>query len=113
MHMTATSEKKADAGGGTPPASDQCRAPTRHCHPVVSLVKHDVRGKMVSIFPDHALAGDDQIDRLRTFALFIRLDIEADALALDQRLQPRTLYSGDVHEHVATPVVWFDEPVSA
>jgi hypothetical protein len=48
------SAKAAGAGGGTPPASDQCRAPTRHCHPVVSLVKHDVRGKMVSIFPDHA-----------------------------------------------------------
>src|SRR4029079_7852775 len=62
---------------------------------------------------DHGLAGHDEIDRFRTFALFVGFDIEADALPLDQRLQSRAFDGGDVHEHITTAVVWFDEPVAA
>ena len=48
-----------------------------------------------------ALTGHDQIDRLGTFSLFVGFDIEADALALYQRFQPRAFNGGDVYEHVA------------
>src|SRR6202041_4124613 len=59
-----------------------------------------------------ALAGDDQIDRFGTFALLVRLDIEADALAFDQRFQPRTFHGSDVHEHIPAAIIRFDETVS-
>src|SRR5580704_5252898 len=58
-------------------------------------------------------SGDDQIDRFRALALLVGLDIEADALAFDQRFQPSAFNSGDVHEHVAAAVVRLDETVAA
>src|SRR5271156_1902746 len=58
-------------------------------------------------------SGDDEIDRFRALTLLVGLDIEADALTLDQRFQPRTFNSGDVHEHVAAAVVGLDETVAA
>ncbi len=67
----------------------------------------------LSTFADRALAGHYQIDRLGTFAFFIRFDVKADALALDQRLQPCALHGGDVNKNIAPPVVRFDEPVAA
>src|SRR5262249_47150911 len=59
------------------------------------------------------LAGHDQIDRLRTFALLVGLDVEADLLPLVQALEARLLHGRDVHEHVASAVVRFHEPVAA
>src|ERR1700689_1256506 len=59
------------------------------------------------------LSSDDEIDRFRTLALLVGLDIKADALALDQRFQPRTFNSGNVHEHIAAAVVGLDESVAA
>src|ERR1700686_2224708 len=58
-------------------------------------------------------SGDDEIDRFRALALLVGLDIEADALALDQRFQPSAFNSGDVHEYVAAAVVGLDETVAA
>src|SRR5580658_3294167 len=58
------------------------------------------------------LAGDDQIDGFRTLALLVRLDVEADALPLDQRLQSRALDSGDMHENISPTVVRFDKPIT-
>src|SRR3984885_7126028 len=95
--------------------SSRRRAP----HPGTTLVScHRVSEAKIAaekpfpLFRTDALAGDDQIDRLRTLALLVRLDIEADALTFDQRLQPRTLDRGDVHKHIATAIVRFDETVS-
>src|SRR5271170_1784541 len=62
---------------------------------------------------DYGLGGNDEIDRFGALALLIRLDIEADALPLDQRLQPGAFHGGDMHEHVAPSVVWLDEPIAA
>src|ERR1700731_772898 len=59
------------------------------------------------------LSSDDEIDRFRTLALLVGLDIEADALGFDQRFQPRTFNSGNVHENVAAAVVGLDETVAA
>src|SRR5436190_20183495 len=60
-----------------------------------------------------ALAGDDEIDRLRTLALLVGLDVQGDALSLGQRFEPGPLDRGDVHEHVAAAVVRLDEAVAA
>src|SRR5204863_7436744 len=59
------------------------------------------------------LAGDDEVDRFRSLALLVRLDVEVDALAFVERLQARALDRRDVHEHIAPAVVRFDEPVAA
>ena len=40
-----------------------------------------------------SLRGDDQVHRLGALALLVGLDIEGDALALGQRLEPRPLHS--------------------
>src|ERR1041385_3721838 len=60
-----------------------------------------------------SLAGDDQVDRFRSLALFVRLDIKADALAFVERLHSRTFDRRDVNEHIASAVVRFDEAVDA
>src|SRR5262249_7138581 len=58
-------------------------------------------------------AGDDEVDGLRTLALFIGLDVEGEALPLAQRFEPGPLDGGDVHEHVAAAIVGLDEAVAA
>src|SRR6185437_13610032 len=58
-------------------------------------------------------AGDDEVDGLRAFALFVGLDIETDALAFIERLQARALDRGDVHEHIAAAVIRLDESIAA
>src|SRR5262249_48404513 len=58
-------------------------------------------------------AGDDEVDGLRTLALFIGLDVEGEALPLAQRFEPGPLDGGDVHEHVAAAIVRLDEAVAA
>src|SRR5215469_4061493 len=58
------------------------------------------------------LAGDDEVDGLWPFALFVGLDLEANALAFHQRLQPRAFNSGDVDEDVAAAIVGLDEAVA-
>src|ERR1700676_5038301 len=62
---------------------------------------------------DVTSSGDDEIDRFRPPTLLFGLDLEADALTLDQRFQPSAFNSGDVHEHVAAAVVGLDETVTA
>src|ERR1043166_8076655 len=57
-------------------------------------------------------AGDDQVDRLRTLALLVGLDVEVDALAFVERFQPGALDCRDVHEHVAAAIVRLDEAVA-
>ena len=42
----------------------------------------------------------DEIDRFRTLALFIGLDIERNALAFVQAVNARTLQRADMHEHI-------------
>src|ERR1700691_6193422 len=59
------------------------------------------------------LARDDQVDRLRTLALFIRLDVETDMLPLRQRFQSCALDVIDVNKHIAATVVGLNEPVAA
>ena len=59
------------------------------------------------------LAGNNEIDRFRTLAFFVGFDVEADALSLDQRFQPRTFNGGNMNEHVAGTVIGFDEAVAA
>src|SRR5580658_5293785 len=59
------------------------------------------------------LARDDQVDRLRTLALFIRLDVETDMLPLRQRFQSCAFDGGDVNKHIAATVVGLNEPVAA
>src|SRR6516162_11494179 len=56
---------------------------------------------------------DDQIDRLGALALLVGLDLERDALALVERLEPGPLDSSDVHEHIAPAIVRLDEAVAA
>src|ERR1700679_2939873 len=58
------------------------------------------------------LAGNNQVYRLRTLAFLVRLDVETDMLPFGQRFQPRTLNSGDVHEHIAAAVIRLDEAVA-
>src|SRR5437763_13834587 len=58
-------------------------------------------------------AGDDEIHRLRPFALLIGLHVEGDALALGQRFEPGTLNRGDVNEDIASAVIRRDEAVAA
>src|ERR1700726_18148 len=79
------------------------RAAARYCAPRRAPTR---RGNVTS-------SGDDEIDRFWALALLVGLDIEADALTLDQRFQPRTFNSGNVHEHVAAAVVGLDETVAA
>src|SRR5262245_10418487 len=59
-----------------------------------------------------ALAGDDKVDRFRSLALLVRLDVEGNTLPLVQSLQPCPLDGRDVNEHVASTIVRFDEAVS-
>src|SRR6202050_2341660 len=59
------------------------------------------------------LARDDQVDRLRTFALFVRLNVKTDVLPLRQRFQSCVLDGGDVNKHIAATVVGLNEPVAA
>src|SRR6187397_2524786 len=56
-------------------------------------------------------AGDHQVHRLWPFALFVRLDIEANALAFVQTFQPCLLYCRDVNKHVASTIIRFDKAV--
>src|ERR1700738_2114097 len=58
------------------------------------------------------LAGDHEVHRLGALALFIGLDVEADALPFVERLEPGALDRGDVHEHVASTIVGLDEAVA-
>ena len=44
---------------------------------------------------------DHEIDRLGTFALFIRLNLERDALSFGQFLQSGPLHSRDMNEDIA------------
>src|SRR5271157_822074 len=60
-----------------------------------------------------ASAGDDEIYGLGTLTFLIGLHVEADALPLNKRFQPRTFNGGNVDEHIAAPVVWLDEAVAA
>src|SRR5215204_814573 len=57
--------------------------------------------------------GDDQIHSFRAFALLVGLDFELDSLSFGQRLQSGVLDGGDVHEHIASPIVWLDEAIPA
>src|SRR3974390_2835692 len=57
-------------------------------------------------------AGDHQIHGLGAFAFLVWLHIEADALALIERLQSGRLHGGDVYEHVAPAIIWLDEAVA-
>src|SRR4029078_3775721 len=56
-------------------------------------------------------AGDHQVHRFWPFAFLVRFDIEADALAFVQAVQPRLLYCRDVNEHVAPAIIRFDKAV--
>src|ERR1043166_2143520 len=57
-------------------------------------------------------AGDNEVDRLGSLAFLVGLDVEADALPFVERLEPGALHRGDVHEHVASTIVGFDEAVA-
>jgi hypothetical protein len=75
------------------------------------LVRRRCRRRGFAIGP--ASAGNDEIYGLWTLAFFVGFNVEADALPLNKRFQPRTLNSGDVNKHIAPTVVWFDETVAA
>src|SRR5882757_1607122 len=57
-------------------------------------------------------AGDDQIHRLRAFALLVGLDFELNPLSFVERFQSGLLDRGDVHEHIASAIVRLDEAVA-
>src|ERR1700686_1412934 len=59
------------------------------------------------------LRGNHQVDRLGPFALFVRFDLECDALSFGQILQPRALHRGDVNEHIAAAVIGLDEAIAS
>src|SRR5690348_2983297 len=61
---------------------------------------------------DGASAAHHEIDRFRSLALLVGLDIEADALPFVEALQSGRLDRRDVDEHVAPAVVRFDEAVT-
>src|SRR5438477_2128424 len=56
-----------------------------------------------------ACSGRAQVDRLRAFAHAVRLDVEGDLLAVDERAQARGLDRGDVDEHILGAAVRRDE----
>src|SRR5436190_558349 len=56
-----------------------------------------------------ACSGRAKVDRLRALAHAVRLDVEGDLLAVDERAQARGLYRGDVDEHVLGAAVRRDE----
>ena len=58
-------------------------------------------------------AGDDEIDRLRSLALLVGLDIEADPLSFCQAFHAGLFDCGNVHEHITSAIIRFDEPVAA
>src|ERR1700730_15303637 len=60
-----------------------------------------------------ALGRNHEIDRLGAFALFVRFDLECDALSFGQVLQPGSLHGRDVDENIATAVVGLDKAVAA
>src|SRR5689334_10338009 len=45
-------------------------------------------------------SGGAEVDRLRAFAHAVRLDVEGDLLAVDERAQARCLDRGNMDEHV-------------
>src|SRR5690242_3973909 len=55
----------------------------------------------------------DEIDRLRTLALLVGLDIERDALPFVEALEAGRLDRRDMHEHVTSAVIRLDEAVTA
>src|SRR5471032_3068330 len=59
------------------------------------------------------LSSHDQIHSLRSFALFIGFDVEADLLTFVQTFKSGLLHGGDVHEHVASAIVRFYKAVAA
>jgi hypothetical protein len=58
-------------------------------------------------------ASNDEIYGLGTLAFLVGLHVEADALPLNKRFQPRTFNGGNVNKHVAAAIVWLDEAVTA
>src|SRR5580698_9807126 len=60
-----------------------------------------------------ALAGNNEIYRLRTLTFLVRLNVEIDPLTFGQRFQARTFNSGDVHEHIAAAIIRLDEAIPA
>src|SRR6185503_20899842 len=72
-----------------------------------------LRVLQVSVAARRRSAGDHQVDRFRTLAFLVGLDLELDALSFVQRLQSGLFDCGDVDEHVAPAVVRFDEAVPA
>src|SRR3569623_1009696 len=60
-----------------------------------------------------AASAHDEIDRLRTLALLVGLDIESDALPFVEALEAGRLDRRDMHEYVTSAVVRLDEAVTA
>jgi hypothetical protein len=53
-----------------------------------------------------------QIDRFRTFPLFVRFDIEGDPLTFVQSVETSLLNGRYMDENIATAIVGFDETIS-
>ncbi|WP_443092847.1 hypothetical protein [Agaricicola taiwanensis] len=62
--------------------------------------------------PTLAASAGAQVDGLGAFPLRIRLDVEQDALTLDEAAHPGLLHRADVNENVATSIIWTDEAIT-
>src|SRR6266508_1767799 len=63
--------------------------------------------------PARKSACNDEVDGFGALALLVGLDIKGNALSFGQCFEPGPLDGGDVHEHVAPPVIRLDEAVAA
>src|SRR5208337_5598062 len=53
-----------------------------------------------------------QIDRLGSFAFFVRLDLEGHALAFVQGIQARAFDRADMHENITPAIIRFYKPIT-